>query len=191
MPCGLVRSGNFSKGTPIILPHEFGNKATNPEPFGNVIPQSNPTLNSNPVTWVPSPSYFGNGVGFLLQANPPVIIIAQGTVGEVIIPITDLQGSVVSVTLSATGAPAGIVIGFAPDPATTNSVATISVAATVPVGKYLITIPGTSGTETENTNIRIVVIASGSPPTSDFLLQEDGVSLFELEDSSGFILLEI
>src|ERR1700676_5084639 len=157
MSLGKVSSGDFRKGTPITLPHQFGTPVAKPEPQGNVIPQSNATLDSNPITWVPSPSHFGNQVGFLMQSVPPIVIIEQGGTGSVNINLTDLLG-VKTVTLSFSGAPAGVTITFTPNPATgtTTSIAEITVAANVPVGKYTITIPGTAGTETENTNIHLI-----------------------------------
>ncbi len=60
MPQGLVRSGDFRKGTPVVLPHQFGNSVGNPESFGNIEPQPNATLFENQVTWTPNPAHFGN-----------------------------------------------------------------------------------------------------------------------------------
>ena len=63
MPRGLNRSGDFRKGTPITLPHEFGtpiNLAT--KNFGNPVPPVSPDQNSNPVTWTPDPAHFGNPI---------------------------------------------------------------------------------------------------------------------------------
>jgi hypothetical protein len=42
MPLGLNRSGDFRKGNPV--------------------PPTDPTFNSNPVDWTPSPAHFGNAV---------------------------------------------------------------------------------------------------------------------------------
>ncbi len=190
MPLGKVNSGDFRSGTPIQLPHNFGNPVTTGEPFGNVIPQSNSSLNSNQVTWVPSPKHFGNAVELSLQSNPPIIIIQQGSSKTLSIPVTDLGAFVGTVTLSYSGAPAGVTVAFAPNPATTQSTATITVDPTVPSGKYTITVTGQTATQSYNTNIHLVVAPSGIS-TADFLLQEDGTSFFELEDSSGFILLEV
>ena len=62
MPDGLVRTGDFRQGSPITLPHDFGNDVTwqvpNPEHFGN--PVNEPVNFGNPVTWQPTPSHFGN-----------------------------------------------------------------------------------------------------------------------------------
>ena len=181
MPLGKVNSGNFSHGTPMTAGHQFGNPvAGTAEPFGNVIPQSNPTLDSNPVTWVPSPSHFGNTVEFSLQSVPPIIIIEQGDSGSVNINLTQLLDSPTA-TLTFTGAPVGVTISFAPNPDTGTSVATITVGATVPVGKYTIEVDGAGTQETNHTNIHLVVV---------------GVDIggnafgFELENGTGVILLE-
>lgn len=155
MPAGLVRSGNFSKGTPITLPHNFGNVVGASEPFGNPIPQSNPSLDSNPVTWAPAPNHFGNGVNFSLQSSPPVVVIAPGSTGTVNIVVTNVDGTNVP-TLSYSGAPAGVTIAFGTNPDTTTSVATITVASSVPAGRYTITITGT-GSPSQTTNIHLVV----------------------------------
>ena len=60
MPEGLVRPGDFKNGTPITLPHDFGNDVTLPMNFGNPVPPTDATFNSNQVTWLPSPAHFGN-----------------------------------------------------------------------------------------------------------------------------------
>jgi hypothetical protein len=101
-------------------------------------------------------------VGFSLQAVPPVIIISQGSSGSVQIPLTNVTGTGHSATLSYTGAPVGVTIAFAPNPDTTTSTATITVGAGVMAGKYTITVPGVSGTETEHTNIHLVVTGTSA-----------------------------
>lgn len=180
MPLGKVNSGDFRKGTPIILPHQFGNTVSSPMPFGNPIPQANATLDSNPVTWVPSPSHFGNQVGYSLQCVPPVLVVAPGDTGTVDINITHL-GNATASTLSYSGAPVGVSVAFAPNPDATSSVATVTVGASVRAGIYTITVTGSASGETENTNIHLIVSAGGLPPSGDG---------FELENGSGVLLLE-
>ena len=160
---GKVNSGDFRKGTPIVLPHQFGTPVSNPEPQGNVIPQSNATLDSNPVTWVPSPSHFGNTVEFSLQAVPPIVVIAPGNTGTTDINLTWLLDSPTA-TLTYTGAPVGVTIAFGTNPDTSTSIATITVGASVPAGKYTITVVGTGSAETNTTNIHLVVAAAGGGP---------------------------
>jgi hypothetical protein len=59
MPRGLNRNGDYRRGNPITIPHDFGNKidwTPNPAAFGN--PSNQPR--GNPVT---EPHNFGNQVG--------------------------------------------------------------------------------------------------------------------------------
>jgi hypothetical protein len=163
MPAGKVNSGDFRKGTPIVLPHQFGNLVGQGDNFGNVIPQANATLDSNPVTWLPSPTHFGNTVEFSLQSVPPVVIVAQDRTGTVDINLTQLLDSPTA-TLTYSGAPTGVTIAFGTNPDTGTSVATITVGSSVPAGKYTITIVGTGASETNTTNIHLYVQASSTPP---------------------------
>ena len=157
MPQGLVRSGDFRKGTPVVLPHQFGNSVGSPEPFGNIEPQPNTTLFENQVTWTPSPAVFGNQVSFSLQTVPPVVVVPAGSSGNTDINLTNLLG-LSSATLTYYGAPAGVSVAFGTNPDTGLSIATITVGANVPIGRYTITVVGTvSGTNVETTNIQLVV----------------------------------
>ena len=154
---GLVRSGDFRKGTPVVLPHQFGNSVGSPEPFGNIEPQPNTTLFENQVTWTPSPAVFGNQVSFSLQTVPPVVVVPAGLSGNTDINLTNLLGSN-SATLTYYGAPAGVSVTFGTNPDTGLSIATITVGANVPAGRYTITVVGTvSGANIETTNIQLVV----------------------------------
>src|ERR1700685_2681575 len=165
MPCGLACKGDFRNGTPIILPHEFGTPVTSTEPFGNVIPQSNAKLDSNPVDWTVGPTHFGNQVGYLLQSVPPIVIVAPGSTGTTDINLADLTGGVDSMTLTYNGAPAGVTVAFAPNPDTGTSVATLTVGAGVALGKYLIFVFGTAANgEIDLTQIQLVVAEGATPP---------------------------
>jgi hypothetical protein len=137
--------------------HEFGTPIGEPEPFGNVIPQPNPSLDSNLITWVPRSNFFGNQVSFSLQTVPPVVVLAPGTVGTTDINLTDLLGAT-SATLSSFGAPAGVTVAFAPNPDTATSIATITVGAGVLPGRYTITVFGTvANPDIEYTYVHLVV----------------------------------
>lgn len=65
---GIVRTDlnetgdTFKDGSPLTLPVVYGNVVSLPKNFGNVEPQADPTLNSNPVDWVPSSDHFGNEI---------------------------------------------------------------------------------------------------------------------------------
>jgi len=187
MGIGKVNSGDFRNGTPIILPHQFGNPVSSPEPFGNVIPQANSSLNSNPVTWTPSATHFGNTVEFSLQSVPPIIIIEQGDSAAVNINLTQLLDSPTA-TLTFSGAPTGVTISFAPTPDTGTSVATITVGATVPVGKYTIEVDGAGASETNRTNIHLVVVGVDIGGNAFGFLLENGTGVILLENGSILLL---
>jgi hypothetical protein len=159
MPAGLVRSGDFRNGTPIVLPHQFGNSVTysTTEPFGNNIPQANPRMAGNSVDWLPSPAHFGNQISFLLQTVPPVVIVAPGSTGTTDINLTNLKGTN-SAELMYFGEPSGVSLAFATNPDLTSSVVTVTVGADVPSGRYTITIVGTvSSPNIEYVHIHLIV----------------------------------
>ena len=194
-PLGLVRSGGFRNGTPIILPHNFGNNVTSSanEPFGNTEPQANPRFNSNPVDWTPSSSHFGNQVSFSLgmdAASAPVVIVAPGNTGTISCTLTNLLGTN-SAELTYFGEPTGVTLSFSPNPDTASSTVTITVPSDIPAGKYTITIVGTvNSPNIEYVQLHLVVAGTSTPPPSeDDLLMVDGVSTFLLADGSGNILL--
>ena len=187
MALGKISSGDFRNGTPIVLPHTFGTPVSNPEPQGNVIPQSNATLDSNPITWVPTPSHFGNTVEFSLQSVPPIILIEAGGTGSVNINLTQLLDSPTA-TLTFSGAPTGVTITFAPTPDTGTSAAEITVAASVPTGKYTITVTGTGAQETNTTNIHLVVVGTSLPSNAFGFLLENGTGVILLENGSILLL---
>ena len=167
MPMGLVRSGDVRDGNPITwvpTPAHFGNiVAGSEEPFGNIEPQSNATLDSNPIGTA-GVATFGNQVSFSLQVVPPVVIVDPGTTGTTDINLTNLLGAN-SATLTSFGAPAGVTVAFAPNPDSGTTVATITVGASVPAGRYTISVVGTNVTPNiEITQIHLVVANAGSVP---------------------------
>jgi hypothetical protein len=156
MPAGSPRTGDFRTGTPVVIPHVFATPVLLPMNFGNPEPQANTSLNSNAVTWTKSPTQFGNTVGFSLQTVPPIVNVAPGGTGTTNINLTRLLGTP-SPTLTYSGAPAGVTLAFAPNPDTGTSVCTITVGASVPAGRYTITIAGTAGTEVNYTDLHLAV----------------------------------
>ena len=190
MSLGLVKSGDFRSGTPLILPHNFGNLVTNPanEPFGNPEPQPNARMAGNPVTWLPSPVHFGNQVSFSLQVVPPVVVLSPGGTQTTDLNLTNLLGTN-SAELMYFGEPAGVTLIFAPNPDTGTTIVTVSTDTTVPDGRYTITIVGTvASPNIEYVQLHLVV-ANPNLPVTSYLLQADGVSHFLLADGSGAILV--
>ena len=92
MPRGLNRTDlnttgqSYRNGTPITLPHEFGNPITLPHDFGNEPPFDA----GNPVTWTPSPAYFGNLIGqssgnYIVQVDGTSKFLLAGTSGALLL----------------------------------------------------------------------------------------------------------
>jgi hypothetical protein len=170
MPQGLVRSGDFRNGNPVTwlpTPAHFGTPVAGAnEPFGNPEPQANPRMAGNPVDWIPSPIHFGNQVSFSLKPQPYIVIVPPGATGTTTLNLTNLfTGSVNSAELTYFGEPAGVTLAFAPNPDTATSVVTVTVGASVPAGKYTVTIVGTVvSPNIEYVQLHVVVAAGGSAP---------------------------
>jgi uncharacterized membrane protein len=90
-----------------------------------------------------------------------------------------------AVTLSASGQPSGVTIGFNPASitGTGNSTMSITVASTVAVGTYPITIKGTSGAITETTTVNLTVTA---PVAGSFTLSVSPSSGYLDQGQSGY-----
>ena len=98
---------------------------------------------------------------FTLQASPSSLTVARGASGTSTIAIvrTSFPGSV---TLSATGLPAGVSASFAPASTTGNSsVLTLAASASATLGAATVTVTGTSGALTRTTTIALTVTAGG------------------------------
>jgi hypothetical protein len=82
MPLGLNRIGDFRDGSPLTLPHNFGDTVTLPKNFGN---PAIPATFGSPVTL---PKNFGNIIGggpsttsgFLLEDGSGVILLESGDI---------------------------------------------------------------------------------------------------------------
>jgi hypothetical protein len=160
---GTIQSnpnGGYRNGTPIILPHNFGNvTAGSNQPFGNPIPQPNPSLDGgNPII---TPHNFGNEVSFVLQCEPSHVVIAPNSTGTSTVTLTDLLGTNTG-TLGYNGAPSGMTVAFSPatvDQAA-SSTATITVGSSVPPGRYDLGINATqAGANIEIVRLTVLVAA--------------------------------
>ena len=155
------KTGDFRGGTPITLPHNFGNPVGSGETFGNPIPQNNTTLiGGNVVTWIPSPTHFGNQVSFTLQCVPQVIVVPRNSTGTSVVSLSDLLGTN-SAALAHNGEPSGVTIAFSPTSISqgVTSTVTATVASTAKPGRYDISIVGTvSGANVEVAQLTVEVI---------------------------------
>ena len=86
---------------------------------------------------------------FSLSASPAALTIAPGKQGTSVITSTITQGFNYPITLSASGMPSQVTVGFNPQtipaPGSGNSTMTITVASNAPAGTYPITVKGTGG----------------------------------------------
>jgi len=102
--------------------------------------------------------------GFSLSASPGSVSVVQGASGSTTITSTVSGGFNSAVTLSASGAPAGVTVGFSPSSitGTGSSTLTFTVASTTAAGTYSIAVKGTSGSTTSTTNVSLTV--TGTAP---------------------------
>jgi subtilase family serine protease len=101
------------------------------------------------------------GPSFGLTASPNSLTIAPGAQGTSTITVVPAGGFSGSVTLNATGLPSGVTAGFNPNPTSTTSTLTLTVASGTAAGTSTITIGGTSGSLTASTTISLTISASG------------------------------
>jgi hypothetical protein len=94
---------------------------------------------------------------FSLSASPASLSVVQGNSGSSTITVSPINGFTGSVTLSASGLPAGVTASFGTNPTTSTSVVTFTASTTATTGTATVTITGTSGTLTHTTTISLTV----------------------------------
>jgi subtilase family serine protease len=119
---------------------------------------------------------------FSLAASPASLSVAQGSSGTSTISVTDLGGFTGSVTLSASGLPAGVTATFGTNPATSTSVLTLTASTTATTGAATVTITGTSGTLTHTTTVSLTVTAAAAP---NFALSASPASVSVTQGATG------
>jgi len=136
--------------------------------------------------------------GFSLSASPGSVSIAQGGSGSSTITSTATGGFNSAVSLSASGQPSGVTVGFSPTSitGTGTSSMSITVASTVAAGTYAITVTGTGGGTTHTTSVSLTVTSSGGgggnfaisvSPTSGYLVRgQSGYAVVTTTVSGGF-----
>jgi kumamolisin len=134
--------------------------------------------------------------GFSLSASPGSVSVMRGSSGNTIITSTVTNGFNSAVSLSATGQPAGVTVGFNPNSITGagTSTMTIMVAASTATGTYNVTVRGTSGGTTETATVSLTVSGassdgftlSASPATISVAKPGSGTSTITTLVSGGF-----
>jgi len=121
--------------------------------------------------------------GFSLSASPSSVSVAQGSSGSSTITSTVTGGFDSTISLSASGQPAGVTVGFSPTSITGagTSTMTMTVASSTATGTYTITVSGTSGSTTETTTVSLTV--TGTSP--NFTISASPTSITVARSSSG------
>jgi hypothetical protein len=119
---------------------------------------------------------------FTLSASPTSLTVTQGSSGNSTITVNPVNGFTGSVTLSASGLPAGVTATFGTNPTTSTSVLTLSASSTATTGTATVTITGTSGSLTHTTTVSLTVNAPAQP---NFSLSASPASLTVKQGTSG------
>ena len=98
---------------------------------------------------------------YSLSASPRSVSVTQGGTATSTITVTPVGGFSGSVSLSASGLPAGVTASFNPASTTTTSTLTFTASSTATVGNATVTVTGTSGTTTHTTTIALTVNSPG------------------------------
>ena len=108
----------------------------------------------------------GNQPGFTLSSSPASLTIVQGNQGTSTVTTAISGGFNSSITLSASGLPAGMTASFnpatIPAPGVGNSQMTITAGGNSPTGSYPITVTGNGGGIQQSATVVVTVISMGS-----------------------------
>src|SRR5579859_703536 len=157
--CNAQQGSYAANGTTYTIQLEFSNAANN-----CVLPPATATPN------------------FSLSATPGSLSVTQGSSASSTITVTPSNGFTGSVSLSASGLPAGVSASFGTNPTTSSSAVTFTASSTASTGTKTVTITGTSGSLTHTTTISLTVNATATP---DFSLSASPASLTVKQGSSG------
>jgi len=121
--------------------------------------------------------------GFTISASPASVSVSAGSNGSTAIDSTATGGFTGSITLTASGQPSGVTVGFTTSPISAGSSTsmTIAVASGTAGGTYPITVTGTSGTIVETTIVTLTI--PGATPS--FTISANPTSLSIRPGSSG------
>lgn len=169
--CNGQQGSYVANGTTYTIQLEFSNSANN-----CVLPpaQTNPD--------------------FSLTDSPSSLTVTQGTSGTSTVTVHPAGGFTGSVTLSASGLPAGVTATFGTNPTTSTSVVTFTASSTATTGTSTVTITGTSGALTHTTTVSLTITApaqpnfslSASPASVSVVQGNTATSTITVTDVGGF-----
>ncbi len=119
---------------------------------------------------------------FTLSSSPTSLSVTQGSSGSTTITVNPTNGFTGSVSLSASGLPAGVTASFNPASTTGTSSLTLTASATATTGTATVTITGTSGSLTHTTTVTLTVNAAAVP---NFSLSASPASVSVTQGGSG------
>jgi subtilase family serine protease len=123
---------------------------------------------------------------FTLSSAPATLSIAAGSNGASTITTAVSGGFNSAVALTASGAPAGVTVGFSPasiaSPGSGKSTVTFTVSSTTAPGTYGITITGTDGNLTQTATVSLTVTATAP---AGFTLSASPTSITVAQWASG------
>jgi subtilase family serine protease len=125
--------------------------------------------------------------GFSLSASPSSVTILQGNSGSSTITSTVSGGFNSAVSLTASGQPTGVTVGFSPTSitGTGNSTMSITVASTTSPGTYPITVTGTSGSTSHTTTVTLTVTSTAA----GFSITRSPTSITVTRGTSGHVTI--
>ena len=122
---------------------------------GPTAPVTTPPVTTPPVTVAPTTTAAPSAAPvFGLRSDNPEVVGVAGQAARFGITVDRSSGYGGAVSLSVTGLPAGVTANFAPNPTTSSSVLYATPSASVPDGRYTLTITGSAGTS--NPTLRVV-----------------------------------
>jgi kumamolisin len=127
---------------------------------------------------------------FSLSSSPGAVSVVQGSSGTSTITSTIYNTFNSAVSLSASGQPTGVTVGFNPTPIAApgsgTSTVTFTVASNAVTGTYPITITGTGGGLTETTTVSLTVTA---PAPAAFTISVSPTSGSIAQGQSGYVVV--
>ena len=96
---------------------------------------------------------------FTLSASD--LSMGQGTTATSYVWLNPQYGFNGSVNLAVSGLPSGVTASFSPNPATGNSMLTLTATGTAATGQYTVTVTGTSGSQSASTTFGLGVYPQG------------------------------
>lgn len=125
---------------------------------------------------------------FTIAASPPSSSVVQGASVSYVISLTPTSGFSSSVSLSASGLPAGATATFSPSSVAPSATSTLSVqtSATTPAGTYVITVSGTGGGLTRTRTVSLTVSTA-----TDFAMSASPASLGVVQGGSNTTVVSL